>query len=287
MVNDKNDIILKGFNTDELRRVSECLAVLNPARCPNVDGTMRYIAQYARTHLQEPGYIETMGFCITGYHDHNDRLLFKVTLSSYGVKEFIDKTFEACKVLAASLKTYDAMHNMIEADYPGVTPQGNKITPSELGDLFGESMPMIALQVLAPEKARALNVDEVRWLLRAIKMLDRHEKAGEVLKKITPETVREAMVRLTPEEKAHILSAVQGGATEVTSTGNWSVEADGAVVCQNAAEYIAQHEFDIWCNAARDEKSKAYGQTVTLLRDDVVVRQKMHIIGNRKKDLAP
>lgn len=91
MVNDKNDIVLKGFNTDELRRVSECLAVLNPARCPNVDGTMRYIAQYARTHLVpgEASYIETMGWCVCGFRDSLGEWCYKVTLSSYGVAEYI------------------------------------------------------------------------------------------------------------------------------------------------------------------------------------------------------
>ena len=95
MTNDHNDRVLMGFNVEELRRVADCLRVLNPARAPNVDGTMRYIAAHAKAQLPDkPGYVETMGFCTTAYHDHTGRLLYKVTLSSYGVAEFIAKVQE-------------------------------------------------------------------------------------------------------------------------------------------------------------------------------------------------
>lgn len=93
MNNDHNDRVLMGFNVEELRRVADCLRILNPARAPNVDGTMRYIAAVGRAQLPDkPGYVETMGFCITAYTTHvAGELIYKVTLSSYGVAEYIAK----------------------------------------------------------------------------------------------------------------------------------------------------------------------------------------------------
>lgn len=103
MNNDHNDRVLKGFNVDELRRVADCLRVINPARAPNTDGTMRYIAAMGRAQLPDkPGYVETMGFCITAYTTHvAGELLYKVTLSSYGVAEYIAKVQERAPVTPA------------------------------------------------------------------------------------------------------------------------------------------------------------------------------------------
>ena len=120
MTNDHNDRVLMGFNVEELRRVADCLRILNPARAPNVDGTMRYIAQYARTHLNaHTEYVETMGFCVTAYHDHTGRLLYKVTLSSYGVAEYIAGVQRANELHATE---YGKLHAKVRA-YEALTPE--------------------------------------------------------------------------------------------------------------------------------------------------------------------
>ena len=88
---DHEDVQLKGYDVVELRRVAECLAIINPARCPNVDGTMRLIAAHSRAQLSVDvvHYVETMGWCTCRYYDYNMELAYKVTLSSYGVMEYI------------------------------------------------------------------------------------------------------------------------------------------------------------------------------------------------------
>ena len=105
---DHEDVQLRGFDVVELRRVAECLAIINPARCPNVDGTMRLIAAHSRAQLSVDvvHYVETMGWCTCRYYDYNMELAYKVTLSSYGVMEYIKATHARFQVLLDDNTTY-------------------------------------------------------------------------------------------------------------------------------------------------------------------------------------
>ena len=150
MTNDHNDRVLMGFNVEELRRVADCLRVLNPARAPNADGTMRYIAAHAKAQLPDkPGYVETMGFCITAYHDHTGRLLYKVTLSSYGVAEYIAGVQRANELHATE---YGKLHALV-----GVTTEGNTIAP------FDPVALRKAFAALSPHEREMVLGHEVLW----------------------------------------------------------------------------------------------------------------------------
>jgi hypothetical protein len=80
------------FNMDEVHRVADCLVRLNPGR-----GGAQYIMDTAvrQFPFPETGYYETMGFCVTAYVTSEGNHQYKVTLSSYGVMEYI-KEKETC-----------------------------------------------------------------------------------------------------------------------------------------------------------------------------------------------
>lgn len=85
----------KGFNKEELRRVARVLTLTNKHVSRDVRSVMEHIARLTRTSLPYgvTSYFETLGFCVTGYfvgNDTNGEWCYKVTLSSYGIEQFIE-----------------------------------------------------------------------------------------------------------------------------------------------------------------------------------------------------
>lgn len=121
-----------GFNLEELRQVAQCLAVLNPTTCPTVESTMEWIASTARVTLVPdiPSYVETAGFCVNAYRGPSGSWDYKVTLSAFGVMQWLKgDTRGVVALVGAGVDVTPKGNNMVSFDADVLARAYEQLTP--------------------------------------------------------------------------------------------------------------------------------------------------------------